>query len=330
MAERTEIQWTDATVNFWWGCTKVSPGCEHCYAEAHDKRFHGNHWGKGIERKKIKGAKALIHKLHHDHVSWSSDYHLGLLPDQCGPRRRVFVQSMADLFDPEVPIEWFTEAWILISHFDKLDYQIVTKRIGAVEARLNASKQDGRWWPRHVGLMITVTNQAEADRDIPTLLRLKAKLGIPWVGVSIEPMLGPIDLTHIKLKESDAPERGKPDVTFNSLRGWYGTISADRVGIDWVICGGESGTQARTLHPDWVRALRDQCAAASVPFFFKQWGDWLPTSHDDGQISYGSHERFGWQVDTLEEVWMYRVGKKRAGRLLDGVEHNAFPEVRHG
>lgn len=289
MAATSEIQWTDATVNFWWGCTKVGPGCDHCYAESFDKRVGGSHWGLHAPRRKIEGASALIRKLNANK-----------------PGAAVFIQSMSDIFDLEVDTAWFAEAWQHIEACDRIRPQILTKRISAVEKRL---REIGRFsWPRHAGLMITVVNQAEADRDIPRLIELKKRLGIPWIGLSIEPMLSPIDLT--------------PWLDF----------------IDWVICGGESGARARPMHPAWARSLRDQCASAGVPFFFKQWGEFVPiiTDHDGERLvcyedgcgdlpQFSSERRF--PVQTIDRQEMWRLGKKAAGRTLDGRTHDAMPHA---
>lgn len=311
MGAATAIEWTDATVNFWWGCTKVGPGCDHCYAEAWDKRTGESHWGQGTPRRKIKGAFALIHRLDNAYADWAADAEVargnakafGLPVPPVGNRRRVFIQSMSDLFDLEVPAAWFREAWALIEVCDRLDIQIVTKRISAVEKRL---AEIGRTnWPRHAGLIATVVNQPEADRDVPRLLALKAKLNIPWVGLSIEPMLGPIDLNHILHERAEWLASQRRSGEMNRL--------------DWVICGGESGLKARPMHPDWARSLRDQCAAAGVPFLFKQWGE----HHPDGQA--WADGTWGLAVEPGQDIGFARVGKRRAGRLLDGVEHNGFP-----
>lgn len=283
MGATTEIGWTDATVNFWWGCTKVGPGCDHCYAERWAKRTGGDLWGLGKPRRKIKGAVALLHRLDNGYSWWSADHHIaGLTPT---PRQRVFVQSMADLFDKEVPAEWFAEAWATIGACKRVDLQIVTKRIGMIEKRL--AEVGCTTWPDHAGLILTVVNQQEADRDVPRLLALKQKLGIPWVGLSIEPMLGPITLTALR----EFNPQGEPWI--DALRGLVtrGCLARspshcsfntrtqidppELPCLDWVIVGGETGPAARPMLPAWVRALRKQCAAADVPFFFKQWGAWL-------------------------------------------------------
>ena len=300
MAENSKIEWTDATVNFWWGCTKVGPGCEHCYAETWAKRTGGYLWGTSVPRRKIKSAVKLIHRLNNDYAWWSADAEIGKLHPNA--TRRVFIQSMSDLFDTEVAIEWFEEAWGRIEVCDRLAIQIVTKRISVVEKRLAAIGKTA--WPKHAGLMISVVNQEEADRDVPRLLALKAKLGIPWVGLSIEPMLGAIVLRDEWL-----------------------------AALDWIICGGESGTKARPIHPAWARSLRDQCTAAGVAFLFKQWGEYRPYNGEPGVAGFwfdpnGSTYQAPtqWPPDDDEpRVYMVRWGKKRAGRLLDGVEHNGFP-----
>lgn len=311
MGETSAIEWTDATVNFWWGCTKVGPGCDHCYAETFDKRVGGAHWGQGVPRRQIASAAKTLEKLNR----------------QGG--KRVFIQSMSDLFDNEVPKEWFAEAWRNIFRNNACRIQIVTKRISMVEKRLT----EVGWpkWPAHAGLMITVVNQAEADRDIPRLLALKAKLGIPWVGLSMEPLLGPVDLTRVRFSDI---------ATVDVLLGLDPETGRMGPSLDWVIVGGESGPKARPMHPDWARSLRDQCEAAGVPFFFKQWGeygckydrdrddpDWRQCSHvvrveGPGQWLNAAGGQ-GFHGDRV--VWMRKVGKARAGRLLDGVEWNQFP-----
>lgn len=321
MADTTAIEWTDATINFWWGCTKVGPGCDHCYAETLSNRFGGGHWGTGSPRRKIKGAVKLLHWLDNNYAWWAADLVMGA--GQPYRRRRVFIQSMSDLFDNEVPLEWFAEAWQTICACDRIEVQIVTKRLPMVEKRL---AEVGGTWPSHAGLIATVCTQTEADRDVPRLLDLKARLGIPWVGLSVEPMLGPIDLHSALCRET----------------GNCPNCPACLVGqIDWIICGGESGKAARPMHPDWARDLRNQCVAAGVPFFFKQWGEWVsayqiagasgiaadttgtghcPKPHRyrilGGAFDRRSFESLPQQHDIL------RLGKRRAGRILDGREWN--------
>jgi protein gp37 len=375
MADKSGIEWTDATVNFWWGCTKVGPGCDHCYAEAWDKRTGGSHWGLNAPRRKIASAVKLIHRLDNEYADWAADREcivgnakaFGLPVPNMGLRRRVFIQSMSDLFDLEVPLEWFAEAWGRIEVCNRIDIQIVTKRISVVEKRLAAAGVTQ--WPRHAGLMVTVVNQEEADRDVPRLLALKAKFDIPWVGLSIEPMLGPVNLRRIcVLPQKPGSIRAgihidalsgrycESGVTYTGewdIRGPAPGADAPAVRLDWIIAGGESGKDARTMHPDWARSLRDQCAAAGVPFFFKQWGEYLPVGqslpgcgkvhgatavkpgrmklHYGGTPQQAPEHAFAERgvefASTADGRLTFRVGKKAAGRLLDGVEHNAMPEV---
>lgn len=319
MADHTKIEWTDATINYWWGCTKVGPGCDHCYAEREANRFTPGHWGLGAPRRKIKGAVDALRRLDNDYSNFYCLY---------DRRRNVFIQSMSDLFDTEVPLDWFDEAWASIERADRVRIQIVTKRISVVEKRLAAIGRTA--WPRHAGLMISVVNQAEADRDIPRLLALKAKLGIPWVGISAEPLLGAIDFSQwLYIERHDGA--------------WIGDIrvAIDEPLIDWIIVGGESGANARPMHPDWARDIRDQCDAANIAFFFKQWGEWgrgitardgdpgkfaLHWPHNEGRwvyLDYGPRQFTMFGTDAR----MTRVGKKAAGRLLDGALHNAMPRA---
>lgn len=326
MAENTGIEWTNATVNFWWGCTKVGPGCDHCYAETLSNRFGGEHWGVGAPRKKIKGAAKLLHRLDNDYADWAADYHCGLLGPHASDTQRVFIQSMSDIFDTEVPVEWFDEAWTTIEACDRVAPQILTKRVSVVEKRLAAIGRTT--WPRHAGLMITVVNQDEADRDIPRLLALKAKLGIPWVGLSVEPLLGPINLYRTYI-DTGRHFRGEADI---------GPFAK----LDWVITGAESGFHARPAHPQWFRNIRDDCKRHGVAYFHKQNGAFRHAAYsvskhtalwtDGGTgsgITIGAPPHDPRKVHQWPDGTMsIRVGVEKAGRLLDGVEWNQFPEVR--
>jgi protein gp37 len=190
----------------------------------------------------------------------------------------VFSASQADIFDNEVPATWRTDFWTLVRDCPRLTFQIVTKRIGNARLMLPADWENG--YP-NVWLLSTVVTQQEAERDIPKLLRVPAALH----GLSIEPLLGPID-----------------------LGGWLGPAAPC---IDWVLAGGESGSGARPMELSWVRALRDRCTAAGVPFLFKQWGEWAPA--DPSESNPGGGPR--------------RVGRQAAGRLLDGRDWTEFPRA---
>ncbi|KPU83975.1 hypothetical protein JI58_06585 [Marinosulfonomonas sp. PRT-SC04] len=334
MTKTTKIQWTDYTVNFWEGCQKVGPGCDNCYAEARDVRFTGgSHWGAGAPRRKVKNGIPKLRKINQDAEAFKAEN---------GHWPNVFCSSLSDVFDNAVDPEWRREAFTHMVVAPNTRIQLLTKRIGNVE-KMTPAIWTSNGWPHWVGLMITVVNQAEADRDIPKLLDLKERLGIPWVGLSIEPMQGPIDLTLMSLGKRSFPDRRVFPDTIDALKGEkvIGTETGyDRIPtakLDWVICGGESGPKARPMHPDWARALRDQCVAAGAPFFFKQWGEWTSHKPKAGGDLGGEMRKdkvrfvqFNREPDghfRKGDVIMKRVGKAAAGRLLDGREWNEMPEV---
>jgi protein gp37 len=309
MAADSKIEWTDHTFNPWIGCTKVSReatgggGCDHCYAEVSTPvrvlRGKGAEtWGAGAPRVRTSPANWALPKR------WNAQ--ADAFWAQHGRRQRVFCASLADVFDNAVPIEWLRDLCALIELTPNLDWLLLTKRIGNVFERLiEARSHDWAAGQRNVWLGITVVNQAEADRDIPKLLKTPARLRF----LSVEPLLGPVDL-RLMQRSYGFPKH------ISAAGRAYGMPQ----GLHWVIAGGESGPEARPMHPDWARDLRDQCAAASVPFLFKQWGEWAP--YDRSRIN-------GAVLATpksLDEP-IQRFGKKLAGRLLDGREWN---EVPHG
>ena len=295
MSENSAIEWTHHTFNPWWGCAKVSPGCDHCYAERDAGRFEPNKtlWGVDAARREF-GDK-----------HWDAPVKWNRAAEANGVRSRVFCASMADVFDKNAPAGARERLWALIKATPWLDWQILTKRIGNAKAMLPADWGGGY---ENVWLGISVVNQEEADRDIPKLLATQARVRF----LSIEPMLGAIVLP----KQCDAgstPGPGGVGGVTCALCG--GNDGRGCLGVDWVICGGESGPKARPMHPDWARSLRDQCAAAGVSFLFKQWGEWAPNwlNDDAGNKIPGSE-------------WMDRMGKKIAGRVLDGRTHDGYHE----
>lgn len=323
MAENTKIEWADHTFNPWTGCTKVSPGCDGCYAEAWAKRSGTVQWGPGAARRRTTAANWRLP------LKWNAQAAAE------GRRLRVFCASLADVFDNEVSPEWRADMFELIAATPHLDWLLLTKRVGnahrmldltmdAIDRRqaLGTAKVERLPWPwSNVWLGATVVNQEEADRDIPKLLAVPARVRF----LSVEPMLGPVDLS-IPLNVCQFDERSA----------WSPrNLRSHDTGLHWVICGGESGPHARPMHPDWARSLRDQCAAAGVPFLFKQWGEWLPVELPSGEECYaedGSDRQFEGRVRVQRAGHQdfARIGKVAAGRLLDGLEHNGFPEVRHG
>jgi len=217
------------------------------------------------------------------------------------PARFVFCASPADVFDNAVPTEWRRDLFDLIRETPHLTWLLLTKRPQMIEHLYGEAMMDppdggsGHHWPANAAIGCTVVNQEEADRDIPHLLAAKAALGPAFAFLSMEPLLGPVDIS--------------PWLT---------------VGIDWTICGGETDQgehKARPANPEWFRSLRDQCAAADVPLHFKQWGEWQPFC---GQVSMNTIA----EVAHMPGASVWKFGKAHDPETLDGVLHRARPEVR--
>ena len=253
MAENTKIEWADHTFNPWTGCTKVSPACDHCYAEGWAKRSGHVKWGSGQPRRRTSDANWRMP------LKWNRE------AERTGVRPRVFCASLADVFDNAVDPQWRADLFDLIAATPNLDWLLLTKRIGNVGNMLPVPFDFDKHFP-NVWIGATIVNQAEADRDIPKLLDVPARVRF----LSMEPLLGPVDLTHIEVFGGDAeiyPLKGTTDCVDEE-----GAPTADVPALDWVIVGGESGPNARPMHPDWVRSIRDQCAEAGVALFVKQMG----------------------------------------------------------
>lgn len=337
MAENSKIEWTHHTFNPWIGCTKVGPGCNHCYAEALATARLGVVWGNEGERRRTAPS------------TWKQPRRWNNRAAKLGVRERVFCASLADVFDNRADPAVRAELFQLIRETPNLDWLLVTKRIGNAAAMIEAAGG----MPENVWLGATIVNQEEANRDIPKLLATPASVRF----LSMEPLLGPVDLEAAWHGENALYsecwgdcgwcENGHPPLhncaaNRQSEADWM----KGRSGLDWVIVGGESGPGARPMHPDWARSLRQQCADAGVPFLFKQWGEWSPREwkRDGGThamrysspISFqklGHHPNSCERNEVAPDDWQAfaKAGKSAAGRLLDGVEHTAFPgEVAHG
>jgi protein gp37 len=332
MGKITGISWTDHTFQPWWGCTRVSPGCANCYAERYSKRWGFDIWGPDKPRRFF-GDK-----------HWAEPLTWNRAAERDGVRRRVFCASMADVFEEHVGLdEQRARLWQLIEKTKSLDWLILTKRPENIERmlpqhwssfgyfQLHNELPDGNPFPRNVWLGITAENNDQFRERWLVLENVGRHWYVPVLFISAEPLLGPINMTDY-LEEFIEHEED------NTI--WLR-------GIDWVIVGGESGPHARPMHAVWARALRDQCQEAGVPYFFKQWGEWLPDSqiieHDPRHwprftlASFGTLDIDGaWNPDVYpakfpveRQECMYRLGKENAGDLLDGKAWHQFPEVSH-
>lgn len=346
MSGKTKIEWAERVWNPMVGCTMVSKGCRNCYAKTlHDRRH----------KAKLNGANLPEQYAQQFEV-------VQLMPDRLSDPfhwkkpARVFVNSVSDLFHEDVPDDFIDKAFAVMSLCPQHTFMVLTKRpdrmrrwfrdIGgtqrsdwvwsAANRLMNTNRGKYPYFPLpNVWLGVSVEDQKTADERIPLLLRTPAAVRF----VSCEPLLGAVDLEIGVCQqcggcgETAGHYFQEDGIDTCTVCGGSGRAEEQ---IDWVICGGESGSKARPMHPDWARSLRDQCNEAGVPFFFKQWGEWHPHAQHDG----GACELREWQLlplsgelpksrdDLAEAVDMCRVGKRAAGRLLDGREWNEFPEVR--
>lgn len=346
------IEWTDETWNPVVGCSVVSPGCKNCYAmRMAGTRLRETDLYRGLTQQTKAGPvwtgetrvneTALLAPLRWKKprmvfVNSMGDLFHPSIPDRTIDR--VFaVMALA----PQHTFQILTkQAERMREYFESGDMGI--DRAGLVEqsAIIDFGKDVSKAWPLpNVWLGVSAEDQRRADERIPALLDTPAAIHF----VSAEPLLGPIDLTKLQGGIDEVAERPVLD----SLRGLLAVESVAQTGIGtgehlrrsaregrgsaegadaeartcaalkWIITGGESGPGARPMHPDWPRGLRDQCAAADVPFFFKQWGVWTPDTVGRRVI-----------YEFEDSVCVARTDKKSAGRLLDGREHKEMPEGR--
>lgn len=350
MADTTKIEWTDATWNPVTGCSVISPGCTNCYAmrlagtrlQHHPSREGLTHDSRGGP---VWNGKVRINE------QWLEQ------PLRWRRPRRIFVCAHGDLFHESVLDEWIDRVFAVMALAPQHQFQVLTKRAARMQIHMQKLSDDGpserladtagrmfgdeadvrvanhingwsratfapddnpadgtvpRWPLPNVWLGVSVEDQARADERIPDLLATPAAVRF----ISAEPLLGPVVLRDNWLL---------PDLRHH----------VPDAQLDWVITGGESGLGARPMHPQWARGIRDQCSAAGVPFFFKQWGAWGPCDHlgdkvdgwpfgcfnDAGQWCHPVDQDFASQGRTV----LFRAGKRDAGRLLDGAEWNGMP-----
>lgn len=324
------IAWTDETWNPLRGCSKVSAGCANCYAEGMAARFSGP--GMPFEGLTTKGHWNGTVRLVEEKLT---------APLRWKRPRRVFVTSVSDPFHPSVTDEMLDRIFAVMALAQQHTFQLLTKRpermreylahscgrIADAIIKLRRERGDhgsvvplphirpgSAWWPLpNVWLGVSVEDQAAADERIPHLLATPAAVRF----LSCEPLLGPVDIAW-------AVSWNRLNIAAGFLpRGHFAPGLEHIRPLDWVIAGGESGPKARPMHPDWARGLRDQCKAAEVPFLFKQNGEYRPTA--DGETWVPKCLGGDGTIFTQDGQTMRRVGKKAAGRLLDGVLHDAFP-----
>lgn len=268
MAIETGIKWTDSTSNPWWGCTKVegAPACVDCYAEKVDERGTAKdeplHWGHGAPRRRVS------EKARNEPYRWQRGADKFFL--EHGRRQRVFTMSMGDLFDNEVDRQWRSDHMGVMEDCDRLEWQICTKRISNLPKMIWPRWEEA--WPQHIGVLITVVTQKEADRDCPRLLGMKERFNIPWVGISYEPAQELVIFDEYLGK--NAAKR-----TFNTHGEDITRSIIPSGGIDWIIFGGKSGGNWNDgpFDLEWARRTRDACASNSVAFFMKQCAGFRPT-----------------------------------------------------
>jgi len=331
---KSMIEWTDEVWNPVTGCSKVSPGCANCYAERMSKRLAGR-CGYPIDNP----FRVTLHpdKID-DPLKWKKP-------------RRIFVNSMSDLFHEDVPFEFIRAVWVVMVTHRHHTYMVLTKRPKRMLEFFNwmaAQEFKIETYRNNIWLGVSIENQVVANERIPLLLQAPVTVRF----ISAEPLLGPVNIA--KYLPHDAPKAYKLLSKFYGPSGFDSTGSQLEIstirGLDWVIVGGESGSRARLMHPDWVRSLRDQCQTANVPFFFKQWGEFTEVCRYESWSKYRDHvggvsravglsklgllnadgsdlvnggpEHKVYPISHLE-----RVGKKQAGRILDGRTWDELPEI---
>ncbi|PCJ57330.1 MAG: hypothetical protein COA65_09735 [Rhodospirillaceae bacterium] len=290
---KSKIEWTDETWNPVTGCDKVSRGCKKCYAGqlAETRLKHTAPYKDGFFGNVIMHYSRLSQPL-----KWTKP-------------RMIFVDSMGDLFHEKVPFHFIDDVFYVMSKASRHTFQILTKRPErALEWSMGAQRRQSKFhrsyrnWPlSNVWMGTSCEDQKSYDQQAEVLIQVPAAVRF----LSLEPLVGPIKL--------------KRRFVFNKY-GYYFLGSLPEDGIHQVIVGGESGHKAVPMHPDWARSIRDECREFNIPFFFKQWGQWAPNDHEALEAG-RRHQR----LDEYNFACM--IGKKKAGRMLDGIEHNGYPKL---
>lgn len=338
--EGTGISWADLTFNPWIGCTHVSPACDNCYAETLATNRLGVEWGARAKRRRTAAS------------TWAKPLRWNRIAGDTGVQLRVFCASLADVFDNKVPQEWREDLWRLIEATPNLTWMLLTKRPQNIRKMVPWSwiEEPGSE-PRNIEIGVTAEDQAQLNLRYDGLREIYALFS--WqLFASSEPLLEALRFDRINLYV-DQVEGGHPggDDRFDACLTWSNGLTGELWGVDrypdgrehdrpelggrgepkfaFVITGGESGANARPSHPDWFRALRDQCAAAGTPFHFKQWGEWVGGAYD-GDVLAGDQVTFpDWGPkpahDWGQQVFSARIGAARSGRHLDGAIHDALP-----
>jgi protein gp37 len=324
--EGTNISWSHFTFNPWLGCQKVSPACDHCYAETVCENRLGVTFGPGQERRRTSLG------------NWSKPLRWQRLAAAAGITLRVFCASLADWADNAVDPQWRRDLAVMIRQTPNLNWMLLTKRIGNADAMLLDMFPEGV--PENVWIGITVANQAEADRDIEKLRALKRRFDFTRAFLSIEPMLGPIDLREHLWHECPNSLDG---LMMDPSTGQYECCSkcdftgiSDELAIDLVIVGGESGPGARPMHPGWAIAIMKAVEGSGCLFHFKQWGEWMPVI----RLGVPSKDGIGTETRQIASVTIgdktyrsdriyhfaddqpvVRVGVAKAGRMMLGNQY---------
>jgi protein gp37 len=294
MARDSNIEWCEHTFNPWVGCQSVSPACAHCYAEVWAKRAGRDVFGPHAARQRTAPS------------TWAEPLKWNAEAVATKTRPFVFCASLADVFDNQVDPSWRADLFELIAACDELQWLLLTKRPQNIVRMVEKTKVSHP--SRNISLGASIALPDEVERNASALIEAANALGSAFAFVSYEPALADI-----------AAE----------LRPWL--TKPGHGGIEWVIAGGESGPNARPVHPEWLRHMRDVCGDTGARFLFKQWGEWLPVEavegpHKplcamtyDGRVAEGSTSPADPEDEAYWTTWIFeKVGKKAAGRLLDG------------